>query len=119
MVTPRVKTWVTRDGREIPLSQLTDQHLANIIRMLEDKGILVFEKYLLQKKRRRWVGDDAPETDEDVAVRVEGSLLGSSFNQGSIAKYHELRNEQDRRREAKIIGPYGNIDDASPSEPPA
>lgn len=30
--------WVTRDGREIPIREMTDAHLANCIRMMKRGG---------------------------------------------------------------------------------
>ena len=33
--TAEVATWLTRDGRKIPVTEMTDAHLANTIRYLE------------------------------------------------------------------------------------
>jgi len=30
--------WTTKDGKAIPISELTDDHLSNIIKMLKSKG---------------------------------------------------------------------------------
>ena len=36
---PKPPIWRTKDGKEIPISELTDIHLGNILRMLKRRGI--------------------------------------------------------------------------------
>jgi len=40
-----MKSWKTKDGREIPIGDLTDEHLLNIVAMLE-KNIVYSEAWL-------------------------------------------------------------------------
>ena len=52
--------WLTRDGREVPVREMTDSHLANSIRMMHRGGSGLFEgmagdalEMLLDEARRR------------------------------------------------------------------
>lgn len=52
--------WLTRDGREVPVREMTDSHLANSIRMMQRGGSGLFEgmagdalEMLLDEARRR------------------------------------------------------------------
>jgi len=119
-VPPRTKpTWRTKDGRELAISDLTDGHIANAIRMLENSGILEYERYLILKKQARWTArqggsvENGGLTDEQLIVEVEGKMLEGVLQKGSVAKYHELCNERDRRKrkEERIESPYGFVEE--------
>ena len=106
--------WKTKDGREIPLRDLDDAHLDNIIAFLERGGVKVFEQYLLQRKSRRWSPRDL--TEDELIVQVEGSLMAQGgMTKDVVGKYHQLLNERDRRRKLldpiRLQGPYGPAED--------
>lgn len=111
---PEEPTWRTKDGREIPLSNLEEPHLENIIAMLERQGVLLFEKYLLQRKKRRWAPREY--TEDELVLQVEGSIMErTGMTKDIVGKYHQLLNERDRRRKLadpiRQQGPYGSVDD--------
>ena len=55
------KTWITRDGREVPVREMTDSHLANSIRMMRRGGTgcfgemapMALEMLETEERRRR------------------------------------------------------------------
>lgn len=51
-------TWTTKDGREIPLKEMTTSHIKNCIKFLEeipyaDGWVIKFEEELKERKLRR------------------------------------------------------------------
>lgn len=119
-VSPRTEpAWKTKDGREIPISELTNGHLANIIRMLENAGVLEYERYLMLNKHARWTTrqgglvENGGLTDEQLIVEVEGKMLEGALQGSSVRDYHELCKERARRKnkEERIESPYGFIEE--------
>lgn len=49
---PLPKTWVTRDGREISIREMTDEHLVNTLRMLRRNAPVVRLRYEFALIRR-------------------------------------------------------------------
>jgi hypothetical protein len=41
--------WITRDGREIPVRQMTDDHLINTVRYLRRTRVPAAEQYLIDQ----------------------------------------------------------------------
>ena len=79
--------WTTADGRCIPIQDLTDEHLNNIINMIEREareGVIHGSLGLL--------GDDGP-----WAEKIYGEEVLSHY------PYYELKEEQKRRNELKRI----------------
>jgi len=119
-VSPRTKpTWRTKDGREISNYALTDGHLANAIRMLENRGVLEYERYLMLKKQARWTAqqgglvENGGLTDEQLSVEVEGKMLEGVLPPASVKVYRELCRERDKRKskEERIESPYGFVEE--------
>lgn len=115
-------TWTTKDGRTFKISEMTDGHLANTIRMLEGQGVVQYERYLMLQKQRRWMLKKNWELDDDqLVIEVEGKMLEGGLTEGSVFRYHQLCNEALKRKTKsdpiRSIGPYGTID-TEPKEKP-
>jgi hypothetical protein len=119
-VSPRAEpAWKTKDGRTIPISTLTDAHLANIIRVLENAGVLEYERYLMLKKQARWTAqqgglvENGGLTDEQLIIEVEGKMLEGALQGSSVRDYHVLCKERARRKrkEERIENPYGFVEE--------
>lgn len=69
------RTWITRDGREIPVEEMGDAHLGNAIRMLRRGGCLggmaldALEMLEAEALRRRRMGTARLETAGEGGLR--------------------------------------------------
>jgi hypothetical protein len=79
--------WRTKDGRDIPFSELKDDHLFFVIKMLEEKGAAA-----------AWASrnhDEVEMTDEQILEAVEAKL--ARLSSLTVARYGGLIEERERR----------------------
>jgi len=90
-----VMKWITKDGRRIPIDQLSYKHLTNIICILESKGMVSFNTWC------QMIGysEDAP---DGAAMCIDNELSRLTPNEWLDV----LEQEKDRREteyEGKLI----------------
>ena len=68
-----------------------------------------YERFLLQKKGKRW-GKRGPQTDDELVLEVEGTMLAASVSLGAVARYQALKKER-ARRGPRVEGPYGMVNE--------
>lgn len=90
-------TWKTRDGRQIPLSEMTDSHLANAIKWADRKS----DGLMDMSSRASAYAADAPDGAADCAEREAETMWQQSINIDSWAK--AFRREQKRREQLRTM----------------
>jgi hypothetical protein len=86
----RPSTWVTKDGTEIPIPELEDYHLMNIIRLLERQHAYTIAAYVYGPEPRGDMAKDAFEREFDTLDEEGPSAIDT--------RYDELTEEADGRR---------------------
>jgi hypothetical protein len=101
-------TWKAKDGRVIPIAELDDVHLGNVIRMLDRQGHCFDAE--LRRLRAYLVGPLPSGDGAQIAFEQECDAAGDFFDQHDIhivellrlvhrlPRYAALCEERDRRR---------------------
>lgn len=92
------KVWTTKEGQHIPISQMTDRHLKNTIRMLKRTASARRENAIaiLSAGTMQVSGDMALEALESELNMAE-SMDDEEFLEWSVPQYDELLKESERR----------------------